>query len=78
MGRGEACSFETRTAKGEGKLGRRAIASMSPLALFLVGLVATPALATQPVRETFRDVFGTDFYGPWRLSRGGTHGSSYP
>lgn len=40
---------------------RRAVASMSLLALVLVGLVATPALATPPVRETFHDVFDIDF-----------------
>ena len=40
---------------------RRAVVSMSLLALALVGLVATPAFATAPVRETSHDVFDIDF-----------------
>ena len=40
---------------------RRAVVSMSLLALALVGLVATPALATAPVRERSHDVFDLDF-----------------
>ena len=40
---------------------RRAVISTSLLALVLVGLVATPASATAPVRETSHDVFDIDF-----------------
>jgi hypothetical protein len=40
---------------------RRAVASMSFLALVFVGLVATPASATAPVRQTSHDVFDVNF-----------------
>ncbi len=40
---------------------RRAVVSTSLLALVLVGLVATPASATPPVRDTSHDVFDLDF-----------------
>jgi hypothetical protein len=40
---------------------RKTVASLSLLALVIVGLLATSASATPPVRETSHDVFDIDF-----------------
>jgi hypothetical protein len=57
----EEPSIKRQACRVEEELMRKAIASVSLLALVLVGLLATPASATPPTRETSHDVFDIDF-----------------
>jgi hypothetical protein len=53
--------YRSRSAEWIEEFMRRAAATMSLLALVLVGLLGTPASATPPVRQTSHDVFDVNF-----------------